>query len=304
LVATARLRREPRAHETLAAAYEAKFLVQLFRYEEAVAALEGVPDSKEKRSITFNIMLNLAEDDRAAELAMGVFADVSRATGTEHDYLVLRNAVHLFPPAEARAMADAAVDGFGALGRRFGAATARNNLGIVELAAGATDLARDAFELARLELDELGSTEVYQPLVNLSAVALLAGDLDAARGYLAAGRVAAPRSLQQDGAMFDLDGVTVDLCNGTCSIDDASARMRPVVDAARKTRDLRFLAVAEWFAASLDSLVGGRPVVPATADVIERLRSDGRVPLERFLPVAVDGMPFEAPFVLSPHWRY
>lgn len=302
---TARLEQARGRHDPLAALYEAKYLVQLFRYDEAKAVLEHVPDSKEKRAISFNIKLNLAEDDEAATVARGVFEEVASGAGTEQDFLILRNSVHLFRPDEARALVTAALHGFELLDNRFGIATARNNLGIVELAFGSIGDARESFETARDLLTELGSTEVYQPLVNLSALSLLEDDVTRARQLLLDARDAAPGSLLQDAAMFDLNLVTLRMCDGGYSLAEAASRMRAVVVAAEKTWDLRFRDVARWFADSLAELLsGGAKPLAESARTIEAIRSSERVPLEVFVRRDIGGVELELPYVLSPHWRY
>jgi hypothetical protein len=250
-------------------------------------------------------MLNLAQDDRAAEIALEVYAEISEATGSEQDYVILRNAVHLFRPNDSRAVIEASIEGFRALGRRFGAATALNNRGIVELSSGSIGSASGSFEAARRQLEELESTEVYQPLVNLSAVALLEGDIAKARQLLTSARNVTPRSLLQDSAMLDLNEVALEICGGGCSGIEAVERMKAVVGAGRKTRDLRFLDVATWFVESLEAVVvgGGEPTGPSRAR-LEEIRTNGRVALEVFILGRIGGADFEVPFVLSPHWRY
>lgn len=305
LVATARLRRSGSLQESLTSLYEAKYLVQLFRYDEAATALERVAESKERRTVAFNIMLNLAQDDRAAEIAMGVYGEISDETGTEQDYLILRNSGHLFRPDDARALVEASIDGFRALGRRFGVATAVNNLGIVELASGSISAARESFDSARRHLAELDSTEVYQPLVNLSAVSLLNGAMAAAGQLLSSARDAAPRSLLQDSAMFDLNAIALEVCAGGAVGLDVVERMSAVVGDARKTRDLRFLDIATWFAECLEAARSGTEAPPTPSRRrIEEIRTNGRVPLEVFVPAHVARARLDVPFVLSPHWRY
>ncbi len=167
LVATSRLRSIPGRHESLASLYEAKYLVQLFQYDEAQRALDRVTDMEEKQAVAFNMLLILAQDDKAAEIAMEVFSEVSDATGTEQDYVILRNSGHLFPSDDARAVVDIALDGFRRLGRAFGYASTLNNRGVVELVDGRLGEARTTLEDAYDLLREIESVEAYQPLVNL-----------------------------------------------------------------------------------------------------------------------------------------
>lgn len=305
LIATARLRRSSNLNDSLASLYEAKYLVQLFRYEEALTALERVTDSKERRAVAFNITLSLAEDEQAAEITTEVYAEVAQALGSEQDYVILRNSIHLFEPAESLRFVEAALDGFRALGRRFGAATALNNRGIVELALPSTPSAQASFEAARLQLESLGSTEVYQPLVNLSALAAAGGDVATAGELLDAARDAAPRSLAMDSAMFEMNRAVLDLCADRCSVADAAASVRAVVNMAQTIRDLRFLCLATWFAENLEAAAGGGSGPAASsASRVAQIRGNGCVPLELFVPYRRGTVDLELPFTLSPHWRY
>lgn len=307
LIASARLRQGSGPHEGLASLYEAKYLVQLFRYEDASAALERAPASKEKRVIAFNILLNLAQDEEAAEIVSAVHMEVSESVGTEQDYVILRNAGHLFSPEQARTVVGAALEGFQALGRGFGVATALNNLGIVELGAGSIGPARGRFESARRFLAECGSSEVYQPLVNLAAVDLLDGKFSNARNLLLAARDAVPRSLLQDKAMLDLNDLALEICGSGKIGPDVVLRAWEIVAAARRTRDLRFIDLVAWFADSVEGAALGRSAVSVptgSARRVDVLRGCGRVPLELFVPRMIGRQHLDVPFVLSPHWRY
>jgi len=305
LIATTRLRKSGDLHSVIASLYEAKYLVQLFRYEEATAALARIPESKEKRAVSFNIMLNLAEDKVAADIAMEVYGELRDATGTEQDYLILRNSGHLFGPNDARTLVEASVVGFESLGRRFGVASALNNLGVIDLSEGATAIARERFDAARRQFVEIGSTEVYQPLVNLSALALLNGDTQTARRLLASARDAAPRSLPQDNAMFKLNAITLEIFEKTEVRDSLAGDMQKVVDEARQTRDVRFVDVAAWFGDCLQAALQGSkvPAGPASRRV-EEIRTSGRPPIEIFIPREIGTTCVDVPFVLSPQWRY
>lgn len=305
LVATSRLRSVPGRHESIASLYEAKYLVQLFQYDEAQRALDRVTDPKEKQAVAFNMMLILAQDDDAAEIAMEVFSEVSAATGTEQDYVILRNSGHLFPSQDARAVIDVALEGFRRLGRPFGYASTLNNRGVIELVDGHLNEARSTLEAARQLLVEIESVEVYQPMVNLSALSLLEGDLNAARQWLSDARDVAPRSLMQDDAMFEHNGVVLGICEGGFTAPDAATRMQEVTKLARRTSDLRFIDLVCW----LDELVvavrdGRDPARNSFGPRIDEIRGSVRLPIEVFVPTCLDGNDVEIPFVLSPNWRY
>jgi tetratricopeptide (TPR) repeat protein len=306
LVATSRLRRAGEAQVDLAWLYEAKYLVQLFQYDDALAALGRTTQSRESAAVEFNVTLNLAHDDRAARIALDVYASLPSGRPSEQDLVILRNSAHLFDPAEARDLVGAAVDGFRALGRRFGVATAANNLGIVDLAVGDLDAAEAGFREARLELEALGSEEVYQPLNNLSAAALLRGNLGDARTLLAEARQAAPISLMQDKAMLDVNAVALDVCDQGQTDAQMIDALQAALTRARKTQDLRFVDVVAWFTQTAQDLHTGRqPADTPLRRRIAAMRANGRVPIEIFVPVFLDvGQFLDVPFVLSPHWRY
>ena len=305
LVATAKLRRAGDIHDSLASLYEAKYLVQLFRYREAQQALRRVTESKEKRVVDFNVMLSLAQDEDAAEIATAVFHELSEDSGDEYDYVVLRNSSHLFSPDDSRKMLRASLDGFERLGKRFGVASALNNLGIIDLVAGSTGESRANFDRALRLFRRLESVEVYQPLMNLSAVALLEGDIANARSLLERSRESVPRALRLDSAMLDHNEVALELCETKAASSDTVMRVRSIVDAARRTQDVRFTDVTTWFADSVEAVVAGRsaPGGPSSARV-EQIRAGGQVALELFIPVSFEDRNLDVPFVLSPHWRY
>jgi tetratricopeptide (TPR) repeat protein len=305
LIATERLRQSGRTHESLASLYEAKYLVQLFCYDEAAAVLDRVDESKEKRAVEFNITLNLAQDERAAEIAMEVYGELTGETGGEQDYLILRNSGHLFPPDEARTLLEAAVEGFRALGRRFGVATALNCLGVVELGAGAIPRAAELFEDARQQLQDLESPEIYGPLVNLGAIAFLQGDSEEAERLIASARDIAPRSLLQDSAMFALNAIAVEVGREGEPSADVVEKTREVALAARKTRDVRFVDLVTWFAECLEAARSDSTVRETlTHRRVTEFRTSDRVPIEVFFTKDVWGVHLDIPYVLSPNWRY
>jgi hypothetical protein len=122
---------------------------------------------------------------------------------------------------------------------------------------------------------------------------------------LSEAREAAPRSLLQDRAMLDLNAIALEICRDKWLRSDVVSRMAAVADAARRTRDLRFVQVAEWFAGCLELAVSGTGGPPAALrQKVERMRASERVAIEVFIPKHFDTVALDVPFVLSPHWRY
>ena len=302
LLATQKLKAKG-VHASLAGLFEAKFLVQLFLYEEALQTLSSLAETAERRCIEFNILINLCEDERARQIARDAYEAAKDPHPSEHVLVVLRNCGHLFAPPEAYRYLEASAAGFDAIGRRFGVATALNNLGLVELAAGDLVRARQQFTEARRSLTEIGSSEVYQPLLNLSGLEVLDGRWARAERLLANAREVAPRSLPMDNIMFEYNLAALMFLRGRISPRTLHERVGQMHATARKTRDRRFIELLGWFRAELAEKLGLD--APAYAvDIVERMRSRAYVGTEIFVRARRDGGEFEVPYVMSPHWRY
>ncbi|MFM0758515.1 hypothetical protein, partial [Paraburkholderia strydomiana] len=304
LVATQRLERDPK-YRQLAALYSAKYLVQMFQYEDAARALEAVEQSKEKDAIEFNILANLCEDRKAATIANRVFGALKHFKQvSEYELVVLRNAGHLFPAAQSREVLNLAIRGFTRLGNRFGVATTLNNLGVIELVSGRSAEAKKHLDMAREMLIDLDSPEVYQPLVNLSVLAATTGDVGQARVLLQNARWFAPKSLIMDMAMLDFNDAILALHGENSTGPELVETFRRLYGDAAKTRDLRFIEVVAWFTASLEARFSESPAVEYSTAIIDRVLARTAAGLEVFLPIEVGGNKMDAPLIVSPHWRY
>ena len=105
--------------------------------------------------------------------------------------------------------------------------------------------------------------------------------------------------------MLNHNELVLDICEGRCTPGQAVDRMRDVVRVARRTRDLRFFNLASWF----EQIVAAacREADPPWSPVgrrVQELRTNGRVPIEMFVPTRLGKVEIEAPYVLSPNWRY
>lgn len=304
LVATQRLQKDTR-YKRLAALYSAKFLVQLFRYEDAARALAEAEPSKEKDAVEFNILINLCEDAKAAGIVNRTYRALGKQThASEYELVVLRNSGHLFPADMSRSILDAAIRGFTLLGNQFGVATTTNNLGIIELADGHVAVARKHLEAAHRMLLQLDSREVYQPLVNLSAVAASEGNYALAEALAKDARRFAPPSLAMDLAMLDFNDAVLALAAGKTESDAVLEIFRGLHHAAAKTRDIRFIQVVAWFTASVESQLTGTRTVVYLGTIVDKLLLRATAGIEIMIPVHLNGVAMQAPLVLSPHWRY
>ncbi|HEY6898403.1 MAG TPA: hypothetical protein VI279_14175, partial [Rhodocyclaceae bacterium] len=304
LVATQHLQKDPR-YKKLAALYSAKFLVQLFRYEDAAHALAEADPSKERDAVEFNILINLCEDARAAGIVNRIYRTLGRQTqASEYELVILRNSGHLFPARTSRSILDAAIRGFTRLGNQFGVATCTNNLGVVELADGHLAVARKLLETAHRMLLQLDSREAYQPLVNLSAAAATEGNYALAEAFAKDARRFAPPSLAMDLAMLDFNDAVLALAAGKIESEAALEIFRSLHHKATKTRDLRFIQVVAWFTASIESQLSSARTVEYLDAIVDTVLQRATAGIEVMIPVELNGAVMKAPLVLSPHWRY
>ena len=304
LVAAQRLQHDSR-YRKLAALYSAKFLVQLFRYEEATRALAEAEPSKERDAVEFNILINLCEDAKAASIVSRIYRTLDRRLQTtEYELVVLRNSGHLFPAATSRKILDAAIRGFSMLGNQFGIATCINNLGIVELSDGDQAAAKKHFEVAHRMLLQLDSREAYQPLVNLSIVAAMEGDYELAETLAKDARRFAPPSLAMDLVMLDFNDAVLALATSQMQSEASLDVFRRLYQEAAKTRDMRFIQVVAWFAASIESQLSSIRTVDYVKSVIDGVLSRSTAGIEVMISIELNGVEMMAPLVLSPHWRY
>lgn len=304
LVATQRLQQDSR-YRKMAALYSSKFLVQLFRYEDAARALAEAEPSKERDAVEFNILINLCDDAKAASVVNRIYRALDRRSQTtEYELVVLRNSGHLFPAATSRKILDAAIRGFGMLGNQFGIATCINNLGIVELSDGDQAAAKRHFEVAHRMLLQLDSREAYQPLVNLSAVAAMDGDYVLAKTLATDARRFAPPSLGMDQVMLDFNDAVLALATGQMQSEAALDVFRHLYQEAAKTRDMRFIQVVAWFAASIESQLSSTRTVEYAKSIIDKVLSRSTAGIEVMISVKLNNVEMKAPLVLSPHWRY
>lgn len=302
LVAVESLKRS--GHKSIVAIFEAKYLVQLFRYEEARLALKEAPSSKEKDAIKFNIMINLCEDNEAAQIVEKVYDSLSYHSLSEQDFLILRNSGHLFSPKKGKRNLTAAIEGFKRMGSQYGVATSLNNLGIVEIFAGRYRSAEKKFEESRQILSDLGSNEAYQPCVNLSALAMKEGAYGLARQFLGKAREMVPKSLRMDEVMINFNDATLYLMENKISSSTVLELFQGLHYSATKTCDIRFMEVLGWFCSQLENHFLGHESTLYSKTIEKKIFNDSLVGLELIISKVIDERSLEIPYILSPHWRY
>ena len=292
------------AHRALSNLYEAKYLIQLFRYEIAQDSLKEAKGGPERDLASFNILINLNKNDEATDIAQRVYSKARRETCSEFEYAILRSAGHLFSQGEAIEMLQVAVSGFQKLGSDFGAATTLSNLAIVEMLRGQTSQAEKHLKQACDSLQTLLSTEIYQPLVNLSALALMRQDFVEAAEFLKLARDDAPRTLAMDALMFDYNDLALAIVTGKISGKKAYQICLQIHHKAQKTKDIRFIETLGWFTNELAARFDSGKNVPFSEEIMARVLNPKLAGLELFFSTSKLGPELRVPYILSPHWRY
>ncbi len=292
------------AHLAVSNLYEAKYLVQLFRYETAQESLKEAKAGPERDLVNFNILINLNKNVEASNIAQNVYERAQLRSCSEYEYAILRSASHLFQPQEAQEIMQTAISGFQKLGNEFGAATTLSNLAIVEIMLNQTAKAEKHLKQACDCLQNLMSSEIYQPLVNLSGLALVKQNFGDATKYLQLARDDAPITLAMDALMFDYNYLALAILTGRISGLEAYDACLEIHRKAQKTRDIRFIETMGWFTNELAGYFGSGEKVPVSEDIMEQILDPELTGQELFVATNKLGPDIKVPYILSPHWRY
>ncbi|GFM34532.1 ATP-binding protein [Desulfovibrio subterraneus] len=292
------------AHRSISHLYEAKYLVQLFHYELAQASLQEAKVGPERNLVAFNILINLNRNDEATRIARSTYKKAKKETCSEFEYAILRSSGHLFKKQEAKEVLEVAISGFHKLGSDFGVATTLSNLAIVEMVIPQTTQAERHLDQACTLLQKLMSNEIYQPLVNLSGIAILNRDYSAAERYLHLAKGNAPRSLAMDTLMFEYNEMAVAILAGKASGYDALETCLHIHHRAQKTKDIRFIETLGWFTNMLSCHFGSGQATDYSSEIIEIITDTELAGLELLVSTDRLGPDITVPYILSPHWRY
>lgn len=303
LMAVEKLKRTT-AHISLALLYEAKYLVQLFRYDEAEAALSGVESSPEKFVVEFNISLNLCENQNARNIALTVSERINGSKASEYEFLILRNSGHLFDYHKAKDVLGIALNGFKGIGSDFGVATTLNNIGVVHAVSGHIDLAKKNFVKAQTMLSNLSSNEVYQPLVNLCCLMIIEKNYSKAKKYLVKAKENLPRLLAMDSIMINFNEVVISFLSKEISINEIYSKVKELHLSAQQTKDMRFISVIAWFLRQLSDYLGDDNDIAYSEELIGYVLDKHFAGIELFVSSNINGNTITIPVFMSPHWRH
>ncbi len=104
--------------------------------------------------------------------------------------------------------------------------------------------------------------------------------------------------------MLNFNDAVLALATGQMQSEVALDVFRHLYQEAAKTRDMRFIQVVAWFAASIESQLSSTRTVEYAKSIIDKVLSRTTAGIEVMISVKLNSVEMKAPLVLSPHWRY
>lgn len=300
LAMIARLRpAEALRNEELALA-EAKFLMQIYRYEEALDLLDELPRSGKVDMYRVMALQYVSRDEEARREVRRV---AKREVLSDSEGIILRNAAHLFGAADAIDHLNKAKEHFSQRGSVFGLATACNNMGIVEVWRNRVDEAERLFEEARQRLESLGSNEVYQPLLNLGVVCGIRQRWDLALDRFEESRRWIPKPLLLDQLVLEANRVAARYLGELVPLEELQARMLDILTRGRKLPNPRLQRQLSFVAYCLGLPLSDMSPAVEVARYAEQLAASTTTRFEVIVHQE-EASERECLLVLSPHWRF
>ncbi|MEY8484169.1 tetratricopeptide repeat protein [Lachnospiraceae bacterium 48-21] len=151
--------------------YKAKFLLQSYHYQDAIAVLENRLNSYESWSIYLNALQHLRRDNDVRDKITYLLNNPFQYSDIEYYYIILRNSGHLFGFDKAIDNLQQALEYFQNLSNKFVESTCLNNIGILYLYQGQNkeniNTARNKFTQAKKIMHQIKSNEEYQSIINI-----------------------------------------------------------------------------------------------------------------------------------------
>lgn len=182
--------------------YKAKFLLQSYKYEEAITVLKKRLDSYESWSIYLNALQHLRKDSLVKENITKLIKDFKEYSDIEYYYIILRNSGHLFEFNEALVNLKISLNYFENNNNEFVESTCLNNIGILYLynIQDSTNIkvARSYFKKAQKIMSNLKSNEEYQSIINLGISYFCENNISVALEYFENAQTIVPKNLTFD----------------------------------------------------------------------------------------------------------
>lgn len=274
--------------------YRVKFLAQLYEYEEALDLIPHLDqDDPWTRVYEFGVHLSTGQRDEALELLGSPGASIPFG---EPDAVMARNSVSLLEPHQALERLERAEKFFRNAASKFGVATVRTNRSVVLLSRGDYSSARSELDGALAIMRELGSSEVYQPILNLGITEALCGKLDLAETLLTQAADEVPRSLILDRVKITANLATVRFEKGILSLEELRSAFLAEINRLGRI-NVPYLRRA--IMRNIQLSTPGELAPERHAGVADHM---ARVSIEWHAPSRAEEVGWDMP--LSIHWRY
>lgn len=208
--------------------YKAKYLLQTYCYDDAIATISGSLNSFENWSILINALQHKRMDIQCVECVnkLSEYFNLSKYSDVEYYYIILRNTGHLFDFSTAKQNIESAEKFFRSVNNKFATLTCLNNLGIVYLyqSKGVNEqslsIAKRLFNQSFEGMQELRSNEIYQSAVNLGIVYIYLKDYFSAQRYFELAKKEVPSNLSFDKLKIECNCIICKyLSNKSCAKD-------------------------------------------------------------------------------------
>ncbi|WP_455617950.1 hypothetical protein [Eisenbergiella sp.] len=182
--------------------YRAKFLLQSYKYLQAIETLDNRLINYESWSIYLNALQHLRRDNEVKEKIIFLQENQHLYSDIEYYYIILRNSGHLFEFEKALQNIQQSLEYFKNINNIFVESTCLNNTGIIYLYKSqtkeSTGVARKFFRQAQKIMHQLKSNEEYQSIINIGVSYVCENNLSLALEYFECAQAIIPSSLSFD----------------------------------------------------------------------------------------------------------
>ena len=293
---------DPKAYEKFRIFY-AKFLIQIYEFEEALDELKNVPNSSLKLLCQTNALQHLGRDDEVEELLCN---ELSTCPPDENYYIILRNTAHFYDYNNAHKNLLLALKYFSSNKyTSFTVATIQNNLAVINIWKGKYEEADKYLEPAIKTLEQICSNEIFEPYCNKSIIHLMRREYDDAYKYAERALKNCPKTLTLDIIMLSINLIIIKLCRQQFTVKEALIALEQLSNQYPLIEDPWYEFQLLYNRRQLAEVVRHEEVSLETSHqryISEYCNTKTKFYILEYLPV--QNIKVELCLGLSPNWRY
>lgn len=283
--------------------YYAKYLTQTYRFEQALAILDEMPETAEVVQYKINILQHLCREGEAIRLIKRSLSFKEKPTAY---FIILRNSAHLYPYDTALQNLFTVYDYFDRQEFIFGKATALNNIGVVYLWNYELEKSETILMEAKNLMEGVNSNEIFEPIWNIGVQKALQNKYKKAKELLMESKGWVSQSLRLDHIIIEMNVLMVEACKTKTrsSILKLLEDLEYLYIESKKMNDPRVHTQICFNLSALYRLLNIDAKYEMDQHVLEILLSRETTGIEVFKKVRIGKKAIEILFILSPHWRY